>query len=196
MSNFAKWTVGIVGTVLLGALGSGFWDLFLRDIFVWIGHGLLTLITLGISSVRDSFYLEIAKGRTDRVGIYLVSFGMSFLGILTGFVFALATFRPGRAAGLGMAHFRAVRWVLILTLLFLSSVFWFRFISVAYTTSAVDHFEQAFAICLPYMSVVERDNVRSQFARVHTKEDYVSVLRTLEDRAQANKVELPKFAVW
>src|SRR5437868_15179640 len=123
MSTRVKWIVGIIGTIVLGALGSGLWDLCLRDFFVWSGHGILTLITLGIGSVRDSVYFEIAKGRTDRVGIYLVSFGMAFFGILTGFVVALVTVGRGGGLSVSQSQHRFMRWTVILMLLFVTSVF-------------------------------------------------------------------------
>src|SRR4051794_11362648 len=102
MSTRVKWIVGIIGTIVLGALGSGLWDLCLRDFFVWSGHGILTLITLGIGSVRDSNYIEIAKGRTDRVGIYLVSIGLFFFGGIIGGVASVVTI-SGRRGELGIS---------------------------------------------------------------------------------------------
>src|SRR5258707_13104413 len=119
MSKLVKWTLWILGMIVLGALGSGFWDLLLRNMFVGIGHRILTLITLGIGSVRDSFYVEIAKGRTDRVGIYLVSFGAIFLGFLTGCVTALVTLGRRGGSVSDSAH-RFLRWTVILILLFVT----------------------------------------------------------------------------
>jgi hypothetical protein len=196
MSKPLKWTLGILGTILLGALGSGFWDLCLRNTFIAIGHGILTLITLGLSSVRDNFYVEIAKGRTDRVGLYLMSFTFLFLGFLAG-----GLRRPisvGEAAGsdMSVAQDRFFRRLALLLLLLLTSIFGFRSLSITYTTGAIDHFEQSFAICLPFMSPQKRDDIRSRFARIRTKGDYVAVLSTLEQRAMQNNVKIPKFSVW
>jgi hypothetical protein len=200
MSKPVKWTLWILGTILLGALGSGFWDLFLRNMFVGIGHGILTLITLGISSVRDSFYVEIAKGRTERAGLYLMSFTFIFLGFLAGLL-AGRLARPisvGEAPGsdVSVARYRFFLRFTLFLLLLLTSIFGFRSLSITYTTGAIDHFEQSFAICLPFMSPHERDDVRSRFARIRTKSDYVAVLSTLEQKARQNSLEIPKFSVW
>jgi hypothetical protein len=46
------------------------------------------------------------------------------------------------------------------------------------------------------MSSYERDDVRSRFARIRTKSDYVAVLSTLEQKARQNSLEIPKFSVW
>jgi len=104
----------------------------------------------------------------------------------------------GRGDGLSvtLSQRRFIRWVLILMLFFTTSVFWFRFALVSYSTSAIDHFEQSYAICLPFMSSSERDEIRSDFARIRTKADYVSVLARLDRTAHVHNIDLPKFSVW
>jgi hypothetical protein len=196
MPKLLKWTLWGLGTILLGALGSGFWDLFLRNAFIAIGHGILTLITLGMSSVRDSFYVEIAKGRTDRVGLYLMTFTFVFLGFLAGKLARPMTVSDAPGSDMSVAQHRFLRRFTVFLLLLLTSILAFRSLSITYTTGAVDHFEQSFAICLPFMSPQERDDVRSRFARIRTKSDYVAVLSMLEQKARQNNLEVPKFSVW
>lgn len=71
-SKFGKWTLGILATILLGALGSGLWDVLLKGAFGAVGRGILTVITFGYTNLRDSSYLEIAQGRTDRASLWSV----------------------------------------------------------------------------------------------------------------------------
>src|SRR5712692_8680373 len=134
MRKSTKIVLGIVGTILLGALGSGFWDLCLRDLFTWIGHGILSAITLGITSVRDSFYVEIAKGRTDRVGIYLVTFAFIFFGVLVGVFMRGGRFAQKVRAEMTPADNRFIRITTGFSVLLVYSVLVFRSISVFYTT--------------------------------------------------------------
>jgi hypothetical protein len=196
MSTRAKIVLGICGSILLGALGSGFWDLFLRDAFIWVGHGLLTIITLGIGSVRDGFYAEISKGRTDRVGIYLVTFSFVFLGALWGlFMSSLKPYSFVRAQMTSKQE-RLVNWCATASILMLTCLFFFRSLAIGYESSAIDHFEQSFAICLPLMSGKERDEIRSEFSRIQKRDHYVSVLNKLRDKAQQNGMTLPRFNIW
>jgi len=196
MRKPTKIVLGIIGPIILGALGSGFWDLCLRGLFTWIARGILSATTLGITSVRDSFYVEIAKGRTDRVGIYLLTFAFIFFGALVGIFMRGGKFGQKLQAEMPPAYYRSLRIALGFNLVLLYSTLGFRMIFISYTTSAIDHFEQAYAICLPLMSSPERDEVRADFARIKTKADYVAVLSRLEGRARDHKVELPKFSVW
>ena len=47
--------LGIIGTIFLGALGSGLWEL-LKPIFVGTGEVLVSIVTLGLTNLRDGFY--------------------------------------------------------------------------------------------------------------------------------------------
>jgi hypothetical protein len=200
ISRLPKSLVWALGVIILGALGSGFWEVLLRYCFISVGHGVLTIITLGISSVRDSFYVEIAKGRTDRVALFLVSFAFLFLGIWTGGLIVFIAGGPRKALladGVGLARWvLALRWAVGLLVLCTCSIYWFRLVSIVYVTTAVDHFEQTYAICLPLLSPQERDQVRSEFARIRTKADYVAVLGKLDRKASQNNIEMPKFSIW
>lgn len=52
----------IVGTLVLGALGSGLWDVVVKPGGRWMGRAILTAATLGSSGVKDAVYREAAKG--------------------------------------------------------------------------------------------------------------------------------------
>jgi hypothetical protein len=196
MRKAAKITLGIVGTILLGALGSGFWDLCLHDFFTWIGHGILSLITFGFTSVRDRLYVEIAKGRNDRVGIYLLSYAFIFFGVMMGVYMRSGAFGRKVYTEMTPQDYRSIRRILSFPLLLFISVLAFRSISVTYSTGAIDHFEQAYAICLPFLPPHDRDQIRSQFAQIRSKTDYVKLLDHLNEVARANSVQIPIFSIW
>jgi len=62
LRTYFKWFLGIVGTVLLGAIGSGVWDWILSGFFSWLGASLLS-IAGGISQTYlDLLYKDIWKG--------------------------------------------------------------------------------------------------------------------------------------
>jgi hypothetical protein len=198
MTKPTKWILGVLGTIVLGALGSGFWELFMRDFFTWIGRGILSVITLGITSVRDSFYVDVAKGRTDRVGLYLVSYALFLLGVLSGFIFGKGWRRKRMNAPetISERDVRIVRWSIVFCIASFVVTMLFRSITVSYVSGAVDHFEQTYTVCAPYLPANERELIRSQFAQIRTKDDYVAVLARLQEVAAKNNLKLPKFSVW
>ena len=221
-STAGKWALGIAGTILLGALGSGLWDIALKSAFTSAGRGILTALTFGYGSVRDGFYVEIAQGHTDRASLWLVAY--STIPMFWGFAFFIAWMRRGgeqketaeeatrmrsdasyREKRLGelKAELKVLERRLallqraaLLLGIFMLSLLVFRAIKLTYISSAITHYEQAFTICLPYLSEPERSSIRSQYAQIKTKEDYVRVLQRLQDVATGHAVTLPTFNPW
>ncbi len=215
-----KWVIGILGTILLGALGSGLWDLILRDFFAWIGRFVLTGLTLGFTSIREGFYAEIAQGRNDRVILNLLGGTVLLLSGALGFCLG---FRHGAADAEREMHdleglrisdpsafekdaerlipkwdrqTRKSQWIEIMLLIFTVSIIGFRALVLTYECNAVNHFEQVYAICLPFLGQPERDRLRFDFARIKTKTDYLSVMNQLQAVAGAQSIRLPDFPVW
>ena len=63
----------LVGTLLVGALGSGLWEAGIKPGMLWFGTLMLDLGTLGLSSLRDGMYTDAAKGTYERAGVMLLS---------------------------------------------------------------------------------------------------------------------------
>ncbi len=55
-------SVWIVVTIVLGALGSGLWELVVRPVYAFVSTIALNVITLGLDSLRNGLYEEAAKG--------------------------------------------------------------------------------------------------------------------------------------
>jgi hypothetical protein len=62
LSGFRKIALGLLGTILLGALGSGLWDLALKPGGRWLNEVFLTAVTLGSDYLKDQVYAEAARG--------------------------------------------------------------------------------------------------------------------------------------
>jgi len=202
----------ILGTIILGALGSGLWDVALKAWFVTIGRAILTGITFGYSSLRDGYYIEVAKGHTDRASLWLVFFStLPFFGALGFYVGGLTGRKHARqkiseeASSLAVLQQRIgrldreLKWLERATVLFgvfFLSVLVFRSFTLGYISSAVTHFEQSYTICLPFLTEPERANIRSRFALIRSRSEYVGVLERLKSVATKNGVSLPKFTAW
>ncbi len=67
-----EWIAGVVGTVFLGALGSGLWDVLFKKWYGILTRITLQVITLGYRASRDTLYLEAAKGHNDRATLWII----------------------------------------------------------------------------------------------------------------------------
>ena len=71
-----------VGVLVIGALGSGLWEVLFRGIYEWGSRFLLTFLTLGLDSTRNSIYANIAQGHHEVPSLKLLFAFMIMLGIL------------------------------------------------------------------------------------------------------------------
>lgn len=65
--------------ILVGALGSGFWEVALSSFFTWLRDQILTITTLGIQTFKDSTYKEIALGFSENASHRLLFFSSCVL---------------------------------------------------------------------------------------------------------------------
>src|SRR5260370_6846781 len=81
----------VIGALILGALGSGLWELLFKPLLFWVSTLFLSIATLGINSLRDDLYVEIAKGH-DPSGLLvftvIIMLGLVFFAAMAFFVLA------------------------------------------------------------------------------------------------------------
>lgn len=206
MSIKAKAAVGIIGTILLGAIGSGVWELAFAPMASRIGRGILTVFTLGLESARDGIYQSVAKGHHELPSLYLYG----FLAILVMFfplfivlpAFARARIRraltskvPTELESMRRRLQRRLFGVTAVGML-LGAAFFVRFVMHNYVNLAVTYFEQSMRIVGPYLEVYQERQLRSDFASIKNKRDYTELMSKIREVAKRHGKELPQFTVW
>jgi hypothetical protein len=68
-----RWFLAIPGALLVGALGSGLWEIGIKPAGTWIGRATLDVVTLGSSQLKDAVYLEAAKGNHEKASLEIWS---------------------------------------------------------------------------------------------------------------------------
>ena len=64
-----KWALGVIGAILIGAIGSGVWQSVLGPALHAISRWLLDLGSLGLTSYKTNVYRSVAKDNQFLVGI-------------------------------------------------------------------------------------------------------------------------------
>jgi len=214
---------GLLGVVLIGALGSGLWDVIFKPGGQWVVRTLLTAVTLGSSVVKDAVYAEAAKGPHEAASLYLVS-------ILTGaltwplmfLAYRLVSFRLNAARRsetrlieslissgeedrlASVRHRLEVRsqrltrllYLLIVMLLVFIGVLGVMSLKVQQANSAYTHFAQSLSICAPYITEEQSRVFQSRYSRIQGRADYLSVLSDLQSVALQNHISLPAYDPW
>jgi hypothetical protein len=209
--------LAVVGALVLGALGSGLWELLFKPLLTWITTLFLNIATLGINSLRDDLYAEIAKGIYDRAG--LLGLALLVAGV-TAFFLSIATLFPltiwmlvggrirkrnlvkaGAAVKSGMSippsrQFRTLRWsmvALISASLFEASVTFISFTRENFISTGAVYLDQSQRIIAPFLTDDQRVVLRSRAASMQTRADFDNLNSDIVNVAQTNKVSLPKF---
>ena len=201
----SKVVIGGIVTILLGAVGSGFWNVALGPALAWTGNVLLSAASFGIEATKNVTYCEIARGFHEQAAVtWLCTFSLFLMAIPFQCLFFYFFGRPIRKVlrrsitGTNSTPPRPTRTLLIIcfVLLFSSSFFLVEYMFVAYSNRAITHFRQSFAICAPYMEDADEEEILAAFAKIRTKSDYVDVLERLSKVATNAGQELPSINAW
>jgi len=194
--------IAMVGIILLGALGSGLWDIT-RPTITWIGLKLLTLFTLGLESIQNNTYRDIAKGHHEFPSLFLLALIMTLfaLGPLAFYAYRFFILRrldqliDRDDTGHRITFARVLKVNIILSAL-IGIIFFIQLLLINYENSAITHFEQSLAIVAPYMNTDKEELLVARFAQIRNKDDYVTIIRELEQVGDSNNVNLPHFTLW
>ena len=186
---------------------------------------LLKVVTLGMSTARDALYKDMAARPTYKPAVFLVvlvSFAFAlFLATTIGYYSRIYLKAPKYVE---IAHYESkIRDMSVEELqkekerlgihqhelenkigllLFTMSLLGFVFttsvsIRYKYLSTAIGYFDQMMAICAPYLSSEEERALRSAFAQMTCRNDYVMIINELKDRACKHRADkLPEFMLF
>lgn len=207
--------LGLLGTILIGAIGSGIWQRLGDPLYIWLRDALLNGATLGIATLKDALYAEVATGLYERPASLLLG---AFLFSILYAIFILLTFltlrakRQGNALDEGRRSGEAVNsegrrqraletlrkrlYVLWPITLALAIVIAFSGVRTTYTSRAIGHYRQLTALVGPYISESEMKTYDSRFAQIRSGQDYTDLTRELVELATENGLVIPNFRPW
>ena len=185
-----KHVIYVIGTIILGALGSGLWDWAIKPSLAFMAEFFVDVVLGAFKGIQNTIYTDIASLDREITGRLLVSFGMGgMMGIVT--VLVLRTFRgrnkEARKASAGPSKF----YVSLLGLF----VFVFTIFTVGqtgYVISKQNDFLQLKRIASPYLSEDERLKIDSEFSLIGSMEEYMELMDKMRIVASENDVEIPE----
>ena len=207
----AKLIRNIAGALVLGALGSGLWELALRDAFFAMGNAVLGLIAVVWGGYLDFLHASIGKLRTDVlvVPIYAVFVTMAILGpvVLFRYLRSKLTQLEERLSPrkhrdpFSMEEFiqeiksvrRMLHWQLAPLLLLFVAFFLVQVWQAQYTRSASTWSEQSIEILAPYIGIDEVLRLRSQLRSVQAAKPFFALEARIRELSRIHKASLPNF---
>jgi len=205
--------LAVIGALLVGALGSGLWEL-LKPLFLWASSASLNIVTLGLDSLRDGLYADAAAQEPERISATLLAI---LTGVATGVMLVVMFFPQGSIFKKPSApntedpeqlaayhqsllgHLSTLKKIKLSLVIVLAVVLTFQFLMtqrVIYVSRATAHFNRLCLIAAPYMSEGELTRIRSIFSQTSTRDEYVSVIRKLQGLIEQNGARAPSFSIY
>jgi hypothetical protein len=198
----SKWTLALLGTIVLGAIGSGVWDVVFKPFFSWIAEILLNVATLGLAAIRDEMYVEIAKGTYERAGVALLSMfsGMvfAFFVAITLSLLIFSRMPPSDVKSAFLKSNNRQNLTFVFTL-FCGLVAGFILISnirMIYIVRAANHIGQLQRVIAPFIDGEQRLSIASRVAQISSRNDYEMIINELTSIARKNNVRIPTFDIY
>ena len=214
----ARWFLGLLAAILLGAIGSGVWQYLGDPAYVWLRDALLNLATLGLTSLKDALYADVAKGlyeRSSSLLLTMVLFAIPFCIIIVllrvkSRVRELEDkldegSRSGHAVNSGDVQQQIYQMIRLVKRLLLFLWPWtvvmsilvaFLAINIIYTSRAIAHYRQLTAVVGPYISEDEMKVYDSRFAQIRSAQDYVDLTGELVNLGAEYGLTIPEFQPW
>jgi hypothetical protein len=207
--TWKTWLLGIGGTLLLGALGSGLWEVGLRPLFTNGGTLVLSAVNLLAGSYKDAVYKHIAMGLHEHSSLHVDALLMATLcSVIINMVILLwhywrQSFKPSVEHTTYPILIMSPRWrtgsafwtISVFFMAFVFSLF-INTISVSYETRAITHYNQLLRIVSPNLTSSQILQYESRFARIRTRGDFAVLISELEATAHKNGYITPDFQVW
>jgi hypothetical protein len=212
-----RWLLAGLGTIMLGAIGSGVWQSLLGPALHISTRGLLDLASLGFASYKNSVYRQIGADNQFAIDVHALSLTTTIVFyMLVAICFYLfhqlrhvrrmlekasTETDATQTSGVERARklFPKVRVAIWMCALIAAVLVFQLFISQArlsYVNSADAHYRQMIRIAAPYMNTSEAAQIESDFAQIGSRQEYVSVLSRLEGIARDHGRNVPGFEPW
>jgi len=187
-----KTIFGIIGTIILGALGSGLWELG-KPIAQGAWTAVLTVATLGLDSLRDGIYVD--AGRLGGIAARQVAMGQlltALMFVLTAGIMMRLRFlpaEPGRVVGRFVYYLPYV-------LLGCSLAAGVAGTRTQYVSRVATYFEQLQVIASPLLHEKERYRVVSLAAAATNRSEYLAAISELQSIMDAHNTKYPKWKMY
>jgi hypothetical protein len=177
--------LSIFSTVVLGAVGSGLWEV-VKPLVTGSWTGLLTLATLGLDTVRDHMYAQAAQTMGKPTGFQVVlSYALTAI-FLTGTVVLLwiKTSFPHTASPLGNFLFRVLLCLVVASAL--------TSVRAIYATNLAHYTAVLETMAAPHLTETELKRFRADAIRIANRDQYLKHVERLQKVIEGKGEQSPK----
>lgn len=211
-NKIVRSALALVGTLFIGAIGSGIWELFLKGFFLWLGNSVLSLIASVWIGYIDILHREIGKLEEDILVLPLYSVFVVIY-ISAPWIAVIKLSKEISAVKINSndqykRHIseinisnrikkikRTVNFLLIPMSALMTAIMIISLWQTVYTRSVCSWSKQSLEIIAPYVSEREMIVYKSQLRQVNGAEKFYKIYDSIIDVANKNNIILPKIYV-
>lgn len=213
-NKYLKVTLGIIATILLGAIGSGVWEYLLKPSFGTISELTLNIITFGIESFKNDLYSEIAIGFYEKSSWNnLMLLNSIYLMVGTYIIVYLygKTYKDNEIENIqenlsnvsdeekkimikelliiNTKKLKKAFYIVVLSIGTLIIINQFTVYRLGYINNSIANYQQLKRIVIPYINNKELNLIESQFALIKNKKSYEVIILKLEKILERNNIQ-------
>nr|MBC7612936.1 hypothetical protein [Pseudopedobacter sp.] len=187
----------VFGVILLGAIGSGFWELFLRDFLFYLGNIFIKTATFFYSGYVDHLYSEVGNGYSEiLIFPCLLIFLLGYAGTL--FLFFKLTKNENKSESdyikkiiLKLSIEKAK--FLLVSILFIMNIFYADLILNSVSNyQACTGIERRLDIIRPYITEDKYNYLVSEYRLIDNKDKLESILTDINKITTKFKLDVKK----
>ena len=189
ISKIKKRFLWVIATIVLGAIGSGCWEIALKPAGVWLIVKSWSLILSIFDSLSDAFYTDVARGRVGRFDQFFwgcaggIGFGLLILLILD------STKRLKDQVRNFLRRQNSFPKIVLIALL--SGMLLSMGTKSGFVLIKISQYEQMLNIASSVVSYEIHTDYVKRFALTECIEDYESLMRDMATVISDNKIKIP-----
>lgn len=197
----------IIGAILLGAIGSGFWEYIIKPTAISFQKIVLDISTLGMVRYKDQMYQQISENFHEENSLTILV--LAFLS-LTSIALLLSIFNllknNNKFCNYIMKHkiYKIIKKIqdkgsnffILLYSLFVLVFFIITISQISYINRAITHYNQLNITVSPYINNEERLKIQSDFAQIKNRQDYVNIICKLQNIACQHNLIIKNFKIF
>ena len=216
-NTISKGILSIFLIIFLGAIGSGFWEMFLKDFLFFILDYVLSIIYSIFGSYGNSLYSDVGKNVSNRLlllpslflilGFIVFGWGMTFYynKLLHVYENLQDTVEQDEATledlekddkkiPFILRHRYIIQKFIYLNAIFITISYSYTLIEATNNAKAATYIDRCIEILHPYITENEFLKLRSAFRQVDTLDEFKNLYKKINDIGIAKKIELPDYS--
>ena len=197
MQNWIKISLGVLGTILLGAIGSGLWERFLSGTVDSVVDLSIVIVSSIFNSYKDGIYETASLGFHESYSLLLI---MLFVMLMPLAYLRLLRMHPievkrrrtsENKVGDFIVSEKGYKFIFGLTITVMILCV-FIISKISYTNRVVTYSMRSIDIVKPYISNNEYDLLKSQFYQVRNTDDYTMFNDKVKRISNKHNLKLPE----